>query len=156
MGMKRSASSALSRQESILDTSPLDPSFDLTNRDYTSELRDSLLWSEGLIPTGCFRDAQSSICENLSADSPVSANKPEARGGARRTTSASSHDHSDEEDAETEAGQSEMTNVPNDLKRIRRMYSNRESARRSRRRKQEYLVDHESQGRLTQIAGLRI
>lgn len=61
------------------------------------------------------------ICkENLSADSPVSANKPEARGGARRTTSGSSHDHSDEEDAETEAGQSEMTNDPNDLKRIRR------------------------------------
>lgn len=61
------------------------------------------------------------ICkENLSADSPVSANKPEARGGARRAVSRSSHDHSDEEDAETEAGQSEMTNDPNDVKRMRR------------------------------------
>lgn len=61
------------------------------------------------------------ICkENLSADSPVSANKPEARGEAQRTVSGSFHDHSDEEDAETEAGQSEMTNDPNDLKRIRR------------------------------------
>ncbi|KAG7579796.1 Basic-leucine zipper domain [Arabidopsis thaliana x Arabidopsis arenosa] len=85
--------------------------------DYTCELRDILLWSEGLIPAGTFRDAQSSIYENLSADSPVSANKPE-----------------------TEAGQSEMTNDPNDLKRIRR-----ESAKRSRRRKQEYLVDLETQ-----------
>lgn len=61
------------------------------------------------------------ICkENLSADSPVSANKPEARGGARRTASGLSHDHSDEEDAETEAGLSEMTNDPNDLKRNKR------------------------------------
>lgn len=61
------------------------------------------------------------ICkENLSADSPVSANKPEVRGGTRRTVSEYSHDHSDEEDAETEAGQSEMTNDPNDLKRRRR------------------------------------
>ncbi|CAH2044375.1 unnamed protein product [Thlaspi arvense] len=140
-----SSSSALSRQESILDTSPLDPSFDLMNWDYTCELRDGLLLSDSLIPAGVFLDAQSSICENLSADSPVSANKPEARGGARRTASGFSHDHSDEEDAETEAGQSEMTNDPNDLKRIRRMYSNRESARRSRRRKQEHLADLESQ-----------
>lgn len=54
-------------------------------------------------------------------------------------------DHSDEEDAETEAGQSEMTNDPNDVKRIRRMYSNRISARRSRQRKQEQLADLESQ-----------
>ena len=58
--------------------------------------------------------------ENLSADSPVSANKPEVRRRARRTTSVSSHGHSDEEDAETEAGQAEMTNDPNHLKRMRR------------------------------------
>lgn len=61
------------------------------------------------------------ICkENLSADSPVSANKPEVRRRARRTASVSTHDRSDEEDAETEAGQSEMTNDPNALKRMRR------------------------------------
>lgn len=61
------------------------------------------------------------ICkENLSADSPVSANKPEVRRRTWRTVSVSSHGHSDEEDAETEAGQSEITNDPNALKRIRR------------------------------------
>ncbi|XP_024007355.1 basic leucine zipper 9 isoform X2 [Eutrema salsugineum] len=138
---KALSSSALSRQESIPDTSPLDPSFGLMNQDYTCELRDSLLLSESLVAAGLFLDAQSSIC----ADSPVSANKPEARGRARKTASGFSHDQSDEEDAETEAGQSEMNNDPNDLKRIRRMYSNRESARRSRRRKQEHLADLESQ-----------
>ncbi|KAF8099932.1 hypothetical protein N665_0235s0030 [Sinapis alba] len=155
-GMKRSASeldlqeyltkvlssSALSRQES---TSPLEPSFDPMNQDHTGELRGSHLLSESLIPAGVLLDAQSSICENLSADSPVSANKPEVRRRTWRTVSVSSHGHSDEEDAETEAGQSEITNDPNALKRIRRMYSNRESARRSRRRKQEHLADLESQ-----------
>ena len=61
------------------------------------------------------------ICkENLSADSPVSANKPEAKRAARGTVSVYTDDHSDEEDAETEAGQSETTNDPNDVKRIRR------------------------------------
>ncbi|KAG2301271.1 hypothetical protein Bca4012_059468 [Brassica carinata] len=154
IGMKISASELdlqefltklLSRQESILDTSPLDPSFDLMNRDYTCELRDSILKSESLIPAGVFLDAQSSICENLSADSPVSANKPEAKRAAQGTVSVYSNDHSDEDDAETEAGQSEMTNDPNDVKRIRRMYSNRISARRSRQRKQEQLADLESQ-----------
>ncbi|CAN8252219.1 unnamed protein product [Cochlearia groenlandica] len=137
---KIKSSSALSRQDYGLDTIPFDPCFDLMDRDITCELRDSLLLSDSLIPPGLFLDAQSSIC----ADSPVSANKPEARGGARRTASES-YDHSDEEDAETEAGQSEMTNGPNDLKRVRRMHSNRESARRSRRRKQEHLADLESQ-----------
>ncbi|KAJ0248606.1 Basic leucine zipper 9 [Hirschfeldia incana] len=155
-GMKRSASelalqeyltkalssSTLSRQES---TSPLDPSFHSMNQDHTGELRDSHLLSERLIPPGVLLDAQSSICENLSADSPVSANKPEVRRRARRPVSVSSHGHSDEEDEETEASQSQMTNDPNHLKRIRRMYSNRESARRSRRRKQEQLADLESQ-----------
>ncbi|CAN6850383.1 unnamed protein product [Brassica oleracea] len=154
IGMKKSASELalqelltklLSRQESILDTSPLDASFDLMNWDYTCELRDSLLKSESLTPAGLFLDAQSSICENLSADSPVSANKPEAKRAARGTVSVYTDDHSDEEDAETEAGQSEMTNDPNDVKRIRRMYSNRISARRSRQRKQEQLADLESQ-----------
>ncbi|KAF3536353.1 hypothetical protein F2Q69_00025124 [Brassica cretica] len=154
IGMKQSASELalqelltklLSRQESILDTSPLDPSFDFMNWDYTCELRDSLLKSESLTPAGLFLDAQSSICENLSADSPVSANKPEAKRAARGTVSVYTDDHSDEEDAETEAGQSEMTNDPNDVKRIRRMYSNRISARRSRQRKQEQLADLESQ-----------
>ncbi|CAE5962576.1 unnamed protein product [Arabidopsis arenosa] len=83
---------------------------------------------------------------NLSADSPVLANKPEVREGVRRTASGSSHVNSDEEDAETEADQSEMTNDPNDLKRLEGMMnSNRESAKRSRRRKQEYLVDLETQ-----------
>ncbi|XP_010541529.1 PREDICTED: basic leucine zipper 9-like [Tarenaya hassleriana] len=154
-GMKRSASELAfeeylmkaisSSPESTIDTIPSDPSsFDSKNRDYTCGLEESLFWIEGITPLATI-DAHSSICENLSADSPSSTNKPEARGEARRAGSGSSNDHSDEEeDAETEAGQSEQTDAPNDIKRLRRMFSNRESARRSRRRKQEYLQDLES------------
>ncbi|CAI0376317.1 unnamed protein product, partial [Linum tenue] len=48
----------------------------------------------------------------------------------------------DEEDAETEAGPCEQsTNPAVDVKRFRRMVSNREFARRSRRRKQTHLAE---------------
>ncbi|GLU01123.1 hypothetical protein SLE2022_184480 [Rubroshorea leprosula] len=92
-------------------------------------------------------DTQSSICGNLSYGSPVSANKPKSKDDnqAKGATSGSSGEQSDDEDVEIEAGPCEQSTEPIDLKRLRRMVSNRESARRSRRRKQAHLADLELQ-----------
>ncbi|XP_061336526.1 basic leucine zipper 9-like isoform X2 [Gastrolobium bilobum] len=80
-------------------------------------------------------DTQSSIC----VGSPVSANKPNGREnqGKVTTTSGSSREPSDED--------CEQSTNPCDMKRLRRKVSNRESARRSRRRKQAHLADLELQ-----------
>lgn len=109
--------------------------FDLRNRDIMNGfscgggLAENLIWS--------------SIC----VGTPTSGNKSvgrdnQAKGGA---TSSSSQEQSDDEDFEIEAGPSEQSTDHIDIKRIRRMVSNRESARRSRRRKQAHLVDLETQ-----------
>ncbi|XP_020205675.1 bZIP transcription factor RISBZ4 isoform X1 [Cajanus cajan] len=83
-------------------------------------------------------DSQSSICGTVG--SPVSANKPNSTENEKvkgnTTTSGSSRDPSDEDEAGTNAI---------DIKRLRRKFSNRESARRSRRRKQAHLADLEWQ-----------
>ncbi|KAJ7958618.1 Basic leucine zipper 9-like transcription factor [Quillaja saponaria] len=111
-------------------------------------LTDTLLWSQSLTPKhsgiSVTIDSQSSICGAVG--SPVSANKPkgiddQAKGGS----SGSSGEQSDDYDIEIEAGSCEQSTDPTDLKRLRRMVSNRESARRSRRRKQAHLTDLELQ-----------
>lgn len=95
-------------------------------------------WYQSLTPqqpcVSATIDSQSSIC----AGSPTSTLKPKA--GDNQASGSS-----DDEDAETEAGPCEQSNDHADVKRIRRMVSNRESARRSRRRKQAHLQDLETQ-----------
>ncbi|CAA0841836.1 Basic leucine zipper 9 [Striga hermonthica] len=85
-------------------------------------------------------DSQSSIC----AGSPLSANI--SKGEDNQIVEDSSDEQSDDDfDIETEAGSCEQNKSPIDIKRFKRMVSNRESARRSRRRKQAHLADLEKQ-----------
>ncbi|MED6162936.1 hypothetical protein PIB30_075184 [Stylosanthes scabra] len=85
-------------------------------------------------------DSQSSMCGTVG--SPVSSNKPSDRDNQAKVASSGSSDPSDEDD---ETGPCEQSTNPVDMKRLRRKVSNRESARRSRRRKQAHLADLEMQ-----------
>ncbi|KAI3703580.1 hypothetical protein L1987_73770 [Smallanthus sonchifolius] len=101
------------------------------------------LWSQNLTPmTSCVTmtmDSQSSIC----AESPTSDTKPKRRDN--NVTGTTSDEEQSDYDPEIETGQCEQSNDKVDVKRIKRMVSNRESARRSRRRKQAHLTDLEEQ-----------
>ncbi|KAL1337872.1 hypothetical protein HN51_032562 [Arachis hypogaea] len=85
-------------------------------------------------------DSQSSMCGTVG--SPVSSNKPSDRDNQAKVATSGSSEPSDEDD---ETGPCEQSTNPVDVKRLRRKESNRESARRSRRRKQAHLADLEMQ-----------
>jgi hypothetical protein len=85
-------------------------------------------------------ESQSSIC----ADSPNSFNKSGGKENQAPGVTSDS-DQSDGESIEEEATFDQNGNRTTDIKRMRRMVSNRESARRSRKRKQAHLADLEQQ-----------
>ncbi|KAG7565681.1 Basic-leucine zipper domain [Arabidopsis suecica] len=73
--------------------------------------------------------------------SPTTSTQKKPDVPARQTTSISSRDDSDDDDLDGDADNGD----PTDVKRARRMLSNRESARRSRRRKQEQMNEFDTQ-----------
>ncbi|KAK1367664.1 Basic leucine zipper 9 [Heracleum sosnowskyi] len=141
---------ALFRVDELADL----PSFPFPNQEIMNgfsscaEVTGAPLWSQSYSTPkhSCVTatmDSQSSIC----AGSPTSAANylpKSCDNQAVGVTSGSSHELSDDDDIDTEAGPCEQSDQ-GDVKRIKRMVSNRESARRSRRRKQAHLVDLEQQ-----------
>ncbi|XXG57967.1 hypothetical protein AAC387_Pa04g0403 [Persea americana] len=132
------------------------------------QMRSGIALSRNLTPhhptISATMDSQSSVCGpasvcsgltvgyagSASAGSPNSPLKPKIMDiQARGATSGSSREQSDDDDLEIEAGQCEQSTNICDQRRLRRYcslrrkVSNRESARRSRKRKQAHLADLE-------------
>ncbi|KAL8160973.1 hypothetical protein V2J09_012462 [Rumex salicifolius] len=134
------------------DISVVDQGFRFGNADqqkglpHCGRLSESPLWSPSITQLQtCIStiDSQSSFCAGTPT-SKLTANLEDIK--ARAAMSGSSGEQSDDDDdAEIEAGPCEQSNDPVDLKRIRRKVSNRESARRSRKRRQAHLSELELQ-----------
>ncbi|XP_022866171.1 basic leucine zipper 9-like [Olea europaea var. sylvestris] len=106
-----------------------------------STTMDSLSSISGMHNFPRFQQIHDSI-HYLSVNSPSSATKPKSRDNQPAgASSGSSQDQSDEDDPELEAGSCEQSIDHVDIKRHRRKISNRESARRSRKRKQAHLAE---------------
>lgn len=97
--------------------------------------------SEGGLDSSKVQDMETGLSVG-SSSLPVMSKKSGAQ--AKSATSGSSAEQSGDDEAE---GETETTRNmdPADVKRVRRMLSNRESARRSRRRKQAHLTELETQ-----------
>ncbi|XP_008781733.1 bZIP transcription factor RISBZ4 isoform X2 [Phoenix dactylifera] len=96
------------------------------------------LWSQNPTPK------HSSISATIESQSSICAHKPKGREN-QAPGGTSGSEQSDDESFEFEPGSCEQSTNVSDLKRMRRMVSNRESARRSRKRKQAHLADLELQ-----------
>ncbi|KAJ9695999.1 hypothetical protein PVL29_008320 [Vitis rotundifolia] len=137
-----SRESAVKPQESAVK--PQESAFSMQTQSHASS-KPSQLDSQAVDPGHVFPITQDKV-EGGSLSVPASATSQNNKPGAQviTTTSGSSRELSDDDELE---GETDTTGNmdPADEKRARRMLSNRESARRSRRRKQEHLSELETQ-----------